>query len=313
MDRLPPLRRGGVPPAVILNIAHRGARAFAPENTLEAIDKAALLGCHMVEIDVHLTADGELIVVHDDDLVRCSNVLEVFPGRSYFVSDFSAAEIAQLDAGSWFVAELDKVPSERQPFLHSLTQKEMDEFISPEDRVYYRSGKVRHPTLAAVLERAHQQRLLINVEIKSLPRLYPGIADRIANLVRDLNIEEGVIISSFDHEQLIAIRKQNNRVAIAALSTDRLYDPGRYVRDFLDGDAYHPGFHGVCATLGSGTGAEGIDAVGILRCLQLGVAVNTWTENDPARMKALIAAGVTGIFTDYPNRLRDLLAVAPCR
>src|SRR2546427_1678113 len=49
----------------VLNIAHRGARAFAPENTIAAIDKAAELGADMVEIDVHLSRDGELPVVHD--------------------------------------------------------------------------------------------------------------------------------------------------------------------------------------------------------------------------------------------------------
>src|SRR5438128_3008481 len=92
-----PLRVGGRPPAPVLNIAHRGARAFAPENTLEAIAAAASFGCHMVELDVHLSRDGEPIVVHDDDLVRCSNVREVFPGRGpWFVSDFTTQEIAKL-------------------------------------------------------------------------------------------------------------------------------------------------------------------------------------------------------------------------
>src|SRR5262245_14064954 len=104
-----PLRRGGTPPAPVLNIAHRGARALAPENTLEAFAKAAHLCCHMVELDVHLSRDGELIVVHDDDLVRCSNVRDVFPDRApWFVSDLSTDEIAKLDAGSWYVAELRK-------------------------------------------------------------------------------------------------------------------------------------------------------------------------------------------------------------
>src|SRR5947199_4696463 len=99
---LSPLRRRGTPPTPVLNIAHRGARAFAPENTLEAIAAATHFGCHMVELDVHLSRDGELIVVHDDDLVRCSNVRQVFPGRApWFVSDFTAQEIAKLDAGSW--------------------------------------------------------------------------------------------------------------------------------------------------------------------------------------------------------------------
>ena len=75
------LRRGGIPPAGVIRLAHRGARAFAPENTLEAFVKAASLGCHGVELDVHLSKDCEPIVVHDDDLLRCSNVREVFPGR----------------------------------------------------------------------------------------------------------------------------------------------------------------------------------------------------------------------------------------
>src|SRR5438067_949656 len=102
---LSPLRRGGTPPAPVLNIAHRGARAFAPENTLQAIAAAAHCSCHMVELDVRLSRDGELIVIHDNDLVRCSNVREVFPDRApWFVSDFTAEEIAQLDGGSWYVA-----------------------------------------------------------------------------------------------------------------------------------------------------------------------------------------------------------------
>src|SRR5207253_10196487 len=106
-------------------IAHRGARAFAPENTLEAVAAAARFACHMVELDVHLSRDGELIVVHDDDLVRCSNVREVFPERApWFVSDFTAKEIAKLDAGRWYVAELNKPPTERASYLRDITEEE---------------------------------------------------------------------------------------------------------------------------------------------------------------------------------------------
>src|SRR5437870_6129946 len=119
---LSPLRRGRTPPAPVLNIAHRGARAFAPENTLEAIAAATHFACHMVELDVHLSRDGELIVVHDDDLVRCSNVCEVFPVRApWFVSDFTAQEIAKLDAGSWYTAELNRPAAERQSYLRDIT------------------------------------------------------------------------------------------------------------------------------------------------------------------------------------------------
>jgi glycerophosphoryl diester phosphodiesterase len=304
----PPLRAGGKPPARVLNIAHRGARAFAPENTLEAIEKAALFGCHMVEIDVHLSKDGELIVVHDDDLVRCSDVKEMFPGRrSYFVSDFTAAEIGKLDAGSWYVAELKKPPARRQPFLQGLTRKEVDEFVSKDDLARYASGKVRHPTLREVLELGRKKGLLVNVEIKSIPRLYPGIAAKVVRLVKDLKMERAVIVSSFDHEQLAQVRRHSKGIATAALCADRPHDPGRYVREILDGDAYQPGCYGPYDTLGFGSVAGKLDPVGIKSARAAGLGVHVWTENDPERMRALIEAGATGIFTDYPNRLRRVL------
>ena len=205
-----------------MNIAHRGARAFAPENTLEAFEKAAHFGCHLIELDVHLSQDGELIVVHDDDLLRCSNVRKVFPGRrSWFVSDFTAAEIATLDAGSWYAAELNKPAAQRQPFLRSLSAEELRLHVSKDDRDRYRGGGVRHPRLRQALELARRKKLLVNVEIKTLPRLYAGIAEAVVRLIKELRMEEEVIVSSFDHEQLIRVRRRSKRIATAApLRTD---------------------------------------------------------------------------------------------
>lgn len=78
-----------VQPSTVLVIAHRGARAYAPENTLPAFRKAAELGAAMVELDVQLTADGLPVVLHDDTLERCSNVTAAFPGRTdYRVQSF---------------------------------------------------------------------------------------------------------------------------------------------------------------------------------------------------------------------------------
>lgn len=304
-----PLRVGGKPPAPVLNIAHRGARAFAPENTLEAVGKAAAFGCPVAEIDVHLSKDGELIVLHDDDLVRCSNVKQVFPDRkSYFVSDFTAAEIRKLDAGSWFVAELDKPAEKRQPFLQGLSAREMKVHISAADRARYAGGKVFHPTLREILELTHSKKLLLNIELKTLPRLYPGIADKVVDVVRSLKMEREVIVSSFDHEQLALVRKRSKELATAALFTDRPHNPGRYIREVLDADAYNPGCYGDYDTIGFSSASGKLELTAIRSALKAGLGVNVWTENDPARMKALIDAGVTGIFTDYPNRLRDVLA-----
>ncbi|MBY0528362.1 MAG: disulfide bond formation protein B [Gemmataceae bacterium] len=305
---LSPLRVGGKPPAPVLNIAHRGARAFAPENTLESFGKAVEFGCPVIELDVHLSKDGELIVVHDDDLPRCSDVKTRFPDRkSYFVSDFTAAEIHTLDAGSWYVAELDKPADKRQPFLQSLTDQEIKQFVSPNDREHYTSGKVRHPVLREVLEFAKGKNVFVNIEIKTLPRLYPGIAAAVVRLVEELKMERMIIVSSFDHDQLAEVRQRSKVIATAALVSDRIYNPGRYVREILDGDAYNPGCYDSYDSLGFHSVSGKLDTEGIKSARAAGVGVNVWTENDPQRMKQLIEAGVTGIFTDYPNRLRDVL------
>jgi glycerophosphoryl diester phosphodiesterase len=149
--------------------------------------------------------------------------------------------------------------------------------------------------------------LLVNIEIKNLPRFYPGITDRVVSLIETLQMEREVIVSSFDHEQLVQVRRRNSVIATAALFTDRPHDPGRYVLDLLDGDAYNPCCHGELDTVGLDSTTGTLDLTCIQSALRAGLAVNVWTENDPARMKVLLEAAVTGIFTDYPNRLRDVL------
>jgi len=95
-------------------IAHRGASAHAPENTMPAFELALRLGADTLEHDLQVTKDGVLVCLHDLTLQRTTNVREVFPARGrmvavdgqlaqqWFVHDFTLAEIKQLDAGSWF-------------------------------------------------------------------------------------------------------------------------------------------------------------------------------------------------------------------
>jgi len=83
---------------VTLNIAHRGASAYAPENTMAAFEKAIELGADILELDLHLTRDNELVVIHDDTLDRTTD------GRGP-VHERSLDEIRRLDAGGWFGRE----------------------------------------------------------------------------------------------------------------------------------------------------------------------------------------------------------------
>jgi glycerophosphoryl diester phosphodiesterase len=97
-----------------LNVAHRGASAYAPEHTLASYRRALELGADYVEQDLAVTRDGVLICLHDPTLERTTNVEQLFPdrssvvtwegktARSWLANDFTLAEIKTLDAGSWF-------------------------------------------------------------------------------------------------------------------------------------------------------------------------------------------------------------------
>ena len=108
-------------PQTPVNIAHRGASAYAPEHTLAAYRLALTMGADFVEPDLQITRDGVLICMHDTTLERTTNVRELFPQRSreingkprWLVSDFTLEEIKQLDAGRWFDPKFagEKVPT----------------------------------------------------------------------------------------------------------------------------------------------------------------------------------------------------------
>ncbi|MGW1680799.1 glycerophosphodiester phosphodiesterase [Saccharopolyspora sp. NPDC002376] len=132
----------------VATIAHRGASAYAPENTLAAVRLGVQMRADLVEIDVQQTKDGELVVTHDNTLARTTDVEQKFPDRApWRISDFTLDEIRSLDAGSW------KAP----------------EFAGEQV-----------PTLAEVLDVLQRGHTGLLLEVKS-PELYPGIAERIAD------------------------------------------------------------------------------------------------------------------------------------
>jgi glycerophosphoryl diester phosphodiesterase len=118
----------GVDPEKV-NIAHRGASAYAPEHTLAAYQLGLEMGADYIEQDLQLTRDGVLICLHDETLERTTNVAEVFPDRfrederrpgakQWYAVDFTLEEVRQLDAGSWFD---EKFAGERIPtFLEAI-------------------------------------------------------------------------------------------------------------------------------------------------------------------------------------------------
>lgn len=99
--------------ASVMPIAHRGASAYSPENTLSSISKAIELGSKYIEIDVHMTKDGEVVALHDKTIDRTSN------SRGH-IQDYTLAELKEMDFGSWFG---DKFKNERIPTLEEVLLK----------------------------------------------------------------------------------------------------------------------------------------------------------------------------------------------
>lgn len=266
----------------VLCIAHRGAASLAPENTLAAAHKALALGADMWELDVSVTADGELVVLHDDSLARTTNVQALFPQCTpWLISTFTLVEVRRLDAGSWFV--------DSDPFGMIAGG-----FVTPAEQQAYRGELV--PTLQEALAFTREQQWRVNVEIKEfLPSLekFP-VVEKVVRLIESLDMVEQVLLSSFVHSYMRQAKAFNPAIATAAL-----FDEGEM--DFSDVltspkgvyfDAVHPYF-------------ASVDATNTQTLRQAGLAVNPWTVDDPAEMKRLIQTGVTGLITDFPQWVRQ--------
>ncbi|MDR8413315.1 glycerophosphodiester phosphodiesterase [Nonomuraea sp. 3-1Str] len=168
----PPAASAAGPAPAPSVVAHRGASAYAPENTIAAFELAAEQGADLFELDVQETRDHRLVLMHDDTLARTTDAEKVFPGRAPWpVSGLSLAEIRKLDAGSWFDGDYADEPV---------------------------------PTLAETLRAMSGSGLGLLLEIKA-PHLYPGIESRVAAELRRAPawLEPGrLVVQSFDWDSM---------------------------------------------------------------------------------------------------------------
>lgn len=268
----------------MLNIAHRGARSLAPENTIAAAKKAFAVGADMWELDTGLTADGELIIMHDDTLARTTNVAQVFPEKTKaLLHEFTWDEIRQLEAGSHYV--------ENDPFGQiasgAVSLTELAGF-----------SKEPIPTLEQALIFTKDNHWKVNVEIKSIAatRKDPTIVERTVALIKSMNMQADVIISSFNHDYLRMAKQLAPEIATGWLTTIGLKLDRQKVRS-ADSQAYHPSLVGLTSGKVQFFQAQGID-------------VNVWTVNQESDMIKFINWKVNGIITDFPQTLQKLRPVS---
>ncbi|WP_217140534.1 glycerophosphodiester phosphodiesterase family protein [Streptomyces sp. AC627_RSS907] len=249
-------------------IAHRGASGYAPENTLAAVDKAAELGIRWVENDVQRTRDGELVVLHDDNLRRTTDVEEVFPDRApWKVKDFTAAEIARLDAGSWFGSE-------------------------------YAGARV--PTLKQYVDRVEHNHQKLLLELKN-PQLYPGIERETLKVLANEgwldrpHVAGRLIVQSFSADSIRTVHELKPAVKTGFLGTPSVADLPAYAK-FTDqiNPSYGSLTRGYVASVHAFTGPHG-------RRME----VSTWTVDDADTARRVAAYGVDGVISNRPDVVRD--------
>lgn len=250
-----------------LVMAHRGGAGLWPENTMYAFEHAASLGIDVLEMDVHATSDGVPVVIHDATVERTTNGT----GR---VNAMTLSELKRLDAAYRWTTDGGK-------------------------SFPLRGRGITMPTLEEVFKAFPQTRL--NIDIK---QAQPSIVKSLCSLIRDYKMEEKVTIASFNSESLDEFRRECAGVATSASPSD--------LRSLMAMRAGSQTFN-IPTSLRAlqlpdyAIGRESLnpDFVGPVHAR--GLEIHIFTINSEADMRRLVALGVDGIITDYPDRLLAIL------
>ena len=228
--------------------AHRGASGYRPENTMEAFELAIRQGADGIELDVHTSADGQLIVIHDETVDRVTD-------------------------GNGLVGEKT---------LKALKKLKVSTSAEPE-------GIYRIPTLQEVLDLMHTTDMMVNIELKNSICFYPGLEEQVLKAVKEMNMEEQLIYSSFNHYSLLKMKQLDSQVQTGILFSDGWVNPAMYAKN-LGINAVHPAVY----HLKYPQFREEVKRAGL--------KMHVWTADKPEHIQLVKEAGAEAVITDYPDR-----------
>jgi glycerophosphoryl diester phosphodiesterase len=233
--------------------AHRGFSLAYPENTMKAFIEAERAGADGIELDVQMSKDGQLVVIHDEKLDRTT-------GEKGFVKDLSASELMRLDA--------------RYKFKQTLVKKEPV------------------PLLRDVLEWLSNTSLQCNIELKNGTFPYHGMEDKVIDLIRELKLEEKIILSSFNHYSIVHVNRHAPDIETAPILAEGIYMPWVYAKSIL-ASGFHPHYR------------YAHDEI-IKKSCQHHIAVRPYTVNNESEIQRLIKANCSAIITDDPAKAKRI-------
>ncbi len=269
----------------VLNFAHQGGAREQPSSTLAAFRAALAAGADALEMDVHCSADGHLVVCHDPTVDRTTNGT----GR---IADLTLAQLSALDNAYWWVPG-EVVDHDADEHAYVLRGR------APSDPGYGIA------TLEAVLDAFPD--VLINLDIKESVPDVPPYERRLADLLRAHGRTDDVIVASFIDAALDAFAGYAPEIPTSAgpravsLLAMALATGGTIPAEVTR--------HAAVQVPPRFAGTDVVTAESVARAHDAGLAVHVWTIDDPDEMVRLIGLGVDGIMSDWPSvcaRVLDL-------
>ena len=251
--------------------AHRGGAALWPENSLLAFKNALALGVDFLETDVHLTADGEVVILHDPTLDRTTTGTGPLAARR--LADLAPIRLRAADGTP---------TDERLPTLVQL----LDLLSSHPPRG--EGSRVGGPPA----------RLLLEIKVDAARRPYPGIEDKVLALIRGRGLTSRVLIMAFQPDTLRRVHALDPAIpSVLLVGRARMErDPiAAIVQEALDVRATH-----------LGVDHRAIDAATVAAAREATLTLASWTVNAEFDLRRMIDLGVNVLITDRPDLAKRL-------
>lgn len=274
-----------------LNIAHQGGEDEAPSNTMYAYDRALRLGSDMLETDIHVSADGKLIVIHDGTVDRTTN-------GTGSVYEMTLAQLQALDAGYWTVpgkgTDHSSRPDSDYPFRGVATGD-----VAPPPGS--KPSDFRITTLPQVMKKYPD--VPINIEIKGRSdddvASYMHNAEVLADFLNELGRTRGIVVASFNDAALAHFHELAPQIDMAPATQG--------VAGYVLGNVPPPEGSKVFQVPMTFSGIPVVTPEFVDKAHGDGYAVHPWTIDDEPTMKYLFDLGVDGIMSAQPMRLEKTM------
>ena len=290
---------------------HRGARGLKPENTLPAFETALDLGVTTLELDLHLTADGVVVIWHDDRITKDKcGLAEGGSADAPNPDDLAAASDALMISRLTF-AQIQSYRCDRNPDAGAFPAQNNEPTALAGDTYHVASleelfqfvDEYSQSDLKSETQRANASAVMFNMETKRKANEPEVINDgfdgqnpgpfemEILRLLETYAVKDRSVVQSFDYRSLWAIRSVDDTIRLAALTSRGKADIAEFAQN--GADIWSPNYNMLTAEL-------------VKTAHQNNMQVIPWTVNEPAAMLDLIAMGVDGIISDRPDILLDL-------